>query len=419
VMPQTVECISHAKAAGVPIIVAMNKIDLPGINEQKLLTELSQRDVLPAEWGGDVEVVRVSALEGTGVENLLDTILLTAELHELTAPVDVPAVGICLESFRDEGRGPVAWVIVRYGTLRVGDVLLCGSAYGRVRAIYNDRDEELSEAGPSTPVKIAGLDRIPGSGDHFFVMPDIDAAREASEQRHEMGRDAVLSRRGGPRTLEDILARSGKEGAVQELPLIIKGDSPGSIEALRNELQKFQHPEVRVNILHEGVGGVNDSDVYLASSAGAIVVAFHVVPDDQAESLASREGVEIRRYNIIYEVTDDMRLALEGLLRPERVEVSTGRALVLRTFHISRLGTIAGCRVLNGTIDRNNRVHVIREQRILNDYAISSLKREKDDAKEVREGFECGIRLDGFNDLKEGDLLEAFRIDEVKRTLDS
>ncbi len=250
-------------------------------------------------------------------------------------------------------------------------------------------------------------------------MEDFDAAREAAEERHDVGRGAALARRGGPRTLEDILARSSTAGGLQELPLIIKADTPGSLEALRNELQKFEHPEVRINILHEGVGGVNESDVYLASSSEAIIVAFHVVPDDQAVSLAGREGVEVRRYNIIYEVTDDMRMALEGLLRPEKVEVSTGRALVLRTFQISRLGTIAGCRVLNGTIDRGNRVHVIREQTILNDYAIASLKREKDDAKEVREGFECGIRLDGFNDLKEGDLLESFRIDEIKRTLDS
>jgi translation initiation factor IF-2 len=417
VMPQTAECISHAKAAGVPLIVAMNKIDLPDINEQRILTELSQRDVLPIEWGGDIEVVRVSALKGTGIDDLLETILITAEINELKGPVDTPAVGACLEAFRDEGRGPVAWLIVRNGTLRVGDIVLCGPAHGRIRAIYNDRDESLQEAPPSTPIRVSGLDEVPGAGDHFFVMDDLDAAREAAEARADRGRDAVLSRRGGPVTLEEILSGAAGGGAVRELPLIVKADSPGSLEAIRSELGKFEHAEVRVKILHEGVGGVNESDVYLASSAGAIIVAFHVIADDKAQSLAEREGVEVRRYNIIYELTEHIRLALEGLLRPERVEVATGRALVLQTFSISRYGTIAGCRVLNGTIERNNRVHVIRDQKILNDYAIASLKREKDDVRDVREGFECGIRLEGFNDVKEGDLLESYRIDEIKRTL--
>ena len=418
VMPQTAECISHAKAAGVPMIVAMNKTDLPDINEERILTELSQHDVLPIKWGGDIEVIPVSALQGNGIDDLLDTILLTAEINELQGPVDTPAVGVCLEAFRDEGRGPVAWLIVRNGTLKVGDVVLCGPAHGRIRAMYNDRDEEITEAPPSTPVKVAGLDQVPGAGDHFYVMSDLEEARAAAETRHHRGRDAALAGRGGPRTLEEILAGAGTDGGVRELPLIIKGDSPGSIEAIRSELEKLDHPEVKVKVLHEGVGGVNESDVYLASSAGAIVVAFHVIADDKAQSLAEKEGIEIRRYSIIYELTDHIKQALEGLLRPEQVEVATGRALVLQTFSISRFGTIAGCRVLNGTIERNNRVHVIRDQKILNDYPIASLKREKDDVREVREGFECGIRLDGFNDVKEGDLLEAFRVDEIKRTLD-
>lgn len=417
VMPQTVECISHAKAANVPIVVALNKCDLPGINEQRVLTELSQHGILPAEWGGDVEVVRVSALQGTGVENLLETLILTAELHDLRAPTQIPADGVCLEAFRDEGRGPVAWVIIRKGTLRVGDLVLCGPAFGRVRAMYTDRGSEVSEAGPSTPVKIAGLDEVPGAGDHLFVMEDIEEAREFAEQRRTRGRTAVLAGRGGPISLEEFFA--ARDGGIKDLPLIIKADTPGSLEAIRGELEKFDHPEVRIKILHEGVGGVNESDVYLAASAGAIIIAFHVIAEDRAESLASQEGVEIRRYKIIYNVTDDIRQALEGLLEPEQVEVTTGRALVLRTFSISRMGTIAGCRVLNGTIDRNNRVHVIRDQTILNNYAIASLKREKDDVREVREGFECGIRLEGFNDVKEGDLLEAYRIEQRKRSLDS
>jgi translation initiation factor IF-2 len=415
VMPQTVECISHAKAAGVPIIVAMNKVDLPGINEQKVLTELSQHGILPAEWGGDVEVIRVSALKGTGVDNLLETLLLTAELNGLKSVVDAPADGVCLEAFRDEGRGPLAWAIIRRGTLHVGDLVLCGPAYGRVRAIYTDRDEEIQSAGPSTPIKLAGLNEVPGAGDHLYVMDDIDQARGYAEQRKLRGRTAALTGRGGPMSLEDFFAT--RDGAVKDLPLIIKADTPGSLEAIRGELEKFDHPEVRIKILHQGVGGVNESDVYLAASAGAIIIAFHVIAEDRAEALASQEGVEIRRYKIIYNVTDDIRQALEGLLEPEKVEVATGRALVLRTFSISRTGTVAGCRVLNGTIDRSNRVHVIRDQTILNNYAIASLKREKDDVREVREGFECGIRLDGFNDVKEGDLLEAYKIEERKRSL--
>ena len=417
VMPQTVECIAHAKAAEVPIVVAMNKIDLPDANEQKVLQGLAAQDLLPAEWGGEVEVVRTSAETGQGLDDLLETLLVTAELHEYKANADRDAVGVCLEAFMDEGLGPLAWFIVQRGTLRVGDVVLCGEAHGRIRAIYNDRNEEIQEAGPSTPITVAGLDVVPGAGDHFFVLPDIEEAREVAVDRHHKGRAEILATRGAPRTIEDILneARGGK---VSDLPLIIKADTPGSLEAIRGELDKFEHPEVRVQVVHEAVGGVNESDVSLASASGAIIVAFHVIAEDRAAELAEREGVEIRRYRIIYELTAHIKNVLEGLLEPEKVEVMTGRALVLQTFKISRFGTIAGCRVLNGTIERNNRVHVIRDQTVINDYNLASLRREKEDVREVREGMECGIRLDGFNDVKEGDLFEAFRVDEVKRTFD-
>ncbi len=417
VMPQTVECISHAKNAGVPIVIALNKIDLPGIDEQRILQQLAQHELLPAEWGGEYEVVRTSGATGKGIDKLLETLLLTAELHELQANPDREGLGVCLEAFRDEGRGAIAWLIVEKGTLRVGDVVLCGSTYGRIRAMYNDRDEAITEAGPSMPVKVSGLSEVPGAGDHFFVMKDIEEARETASSRLHEGRTESLSSRVSPRTLEDILGSPRDGQGVQELPLILKADTPGSIEALRSEIGKFEHPEVKVQIIHSGVGGVNESDVSLASAAGAIIVAFHVIAEDRAQAQADRQGVEIRRYNIIYEVTEHIKLALQGLLRPERVEVSTGRAIVLRTFAISRFGTIAGCRVLNGTISRDSRVHLIRDQKVMNDYRIGSLKREKDDAKEVREGMECGIRLEGFNDVKEGDLLEAYRVDEIKRTL--
>lgn len=416
VMPQTIECISHARAAGVPIVVALNKIDLPGINEQKVLTELSQQGLYPTEWGGDTEVIRISGLNGDGVDNLLETLLLTAELNNYTAPADIPADGVCLESFRDEGRGPMAWCMVRRGTLKIGDTLLCGAAYGRVRAMYNDKGQEVREAGPSTPVKVAGLSDVPGTGYHFFAVDDLDLAVQVAEERKQKGRFDMLTGRGGPKTLEQYFAE--KEGNLRELPLIVKADTQGSIEAIRFELNKFDHAEVKIRILHEAVGGVNESDVYLAASAGAIIVAFGVIPDDNAVALASKESVEIRRYSIIYNVADDIRNALEGLLAPEVVSVQTGRAIVLRTFVISKAGVIAGCRVLSGLIERSNRVNVIREQKVLNSYNIASLKREKEDVREVRDGLECGIRLEGFNDVKEGDLLECFRIEERKRTLD-
>lgn len=419
VMPQTEECISHAKAAGVPIVVAMNKIDLPDIDENKVLTGLTQHEIVPAEWGGDIEVVRTSGETGQGLDDLLETLLLTSELHEFTANPQRDAVGVCIEAFMDQGRGVVAWFVVQKGTLRVGDIILCGGATGRIRAMYNDRGEEVTEAPPSMPVKVTGLDSVPGAGDHFFVMDDIDEARTVAQQRTEEGRAAnLVATTGKPRTIEDIIAAAKGTGIVQDLPLIIKADTPGSLEALRGEITKFEHEEVRVQIIHEGVGGVNESDVSLANASGAVVIAFHVIAEDRARMVADENGVEIRRYDIIYEVTDHIRNALEGMLRPEEVQVTTGRALVLRTFHISRFGTIAGCRVLNGTIGRDNRIQVVRDQKVLNDYRIASLKREKDDVKEVREGMECGIRLDGFNDVKEGDLFEAYRVDEIQRTLD-
>ena len=417
VMPQTAEAIAHAKAAGVPIIVALNKCDLPSRNEQKVLQELARHEIMPAEWGGDVEVVRTSGLTGLGIDSLLETLLLTAELHDYKSNPDAPGSGVCLEAFRDEGRGTVAWLMVQRGTLKIGDMVVCGESVGRIRNIYNDLGKDITTAGPSTPVKVSGLDVVPSPGDKFVVTADADAARQLADERRIRERVTALASKVKVRTLEDVL-NMVKGGAVRDLPLIIKADSPGSLEALRHELSKFEHPEVQVKVVHDGVGGINESDVYLAAATGAIVIAFHVIPEDRAKILAEREGVEIRQYQIIYEVIDHIKLALEGLLKPELQQVATGRALVLRTFFISRVGgTIAGCRVLNGAIERSNRVRVIRDHRVLNEYAIGSLKREKDDVKEVREGFECGIRLENFNDVKEGDLFEAYRIEEVKRTL--
>ncbi len=418
IMPQTEECISHAKNAGVPIIIALNKMDLPDVDDQKVLQQLAGHELLPSEWGGEYEVIRTSGETGLGLDELVETIQLTAELHDYQTNPDREALGVCLEAFRDEGRGVIAWMIVQKGTLKVGDDVLCGTSYGRIRAIYDDQDRELKEAGPSMPVKVAGLNEVPTAGVHFFAMKTIEEARGVAETRIHEGREEILSKSGQPKTLEDIL-NSGRPGeGVQTLPIIVKADTPGSIEAIRGELAKFEHDEVAVKIIHEGVGGVNESDVYLASAAGAVIVAFHVVAEDRAAVLADNEGVEIRRYNIIYEITEQIRQSLEGMLRPERVEVATGRTIVLQTFSISRFGTIAGCRVLNGTISRDNRIHVIRDNTVINDYRLASLKREKDDVKEVREGMECGIRLEGFNDIKEGDIFEAFRVDEIQRKLE-
>jgi translation initiation factor IF-2 len=417
VMPQTVECISHARAANVPMIVAMNKFDLPQRNEQRVLQDLATNHVQPTEWGGETDVIRTSGVTGRGIDDLLETILLSTEMRGLKANPNRPATGVCLEAFRDEGRGVLAWLVVQNGTLKVGDIVLCGEAEGRIRAIYDDHDRPIESAGPSTPVKVAGLGSMPGAGDRFWVMRDIEQAREMVQKRRERGRAATLTGRERPRSMEDILS-AAREGKVQDLPLILKADTQGSIEALRSEIGKFSHPEVRVTIVHEGVGGVNESDVALAEASHAIIIAFHVVPEERARVLAERVGVDLKRYEIIYEVTETIKRSLEGLLEPERKQVMTGRAVVLKTFLISRLGTIAGCRVLSGTIERSSRINLSRDQTILNSYDIASLKRGKDDAREVREGMECGIRLEGFNDIKEGDLLEAFRIDEIKRTLD-
>ncbi|MFH5803903.1 translation initiation factor IF-2 [Alienimonas sp. DA493] len=419
VMPQTEEAISHAKAAEVPMIVALNKIDLPGVDEQKTLQGLAQNDVLPAEWGGDVEVVRTSGETGQGLDDLLETIQLTAELNEYKANPDRDAVGTCLEAFRNEGRGPVSWFIVQNGTLKVGDVVLCGSAYGKVRAMYDDRDNPLKQAGPSTPVKVSGLDEVPEAGAHFFVMKSLDDARELAEQRRFAGRSEELaSMNQRPQTFDEIMAAARGEAETTDLPMILKADTPGSLQALKAELLNLDNPEVRVRLKHSGVGPVNESDVRLADTAAAVIIAFHTETDPRAEQLADQEGVEIRDYQIIYEVIDDIRNELEGLLKPEQREIPTGRALVLATFKTSKFGTIAGCRVLGGTIARDHRCRVVRDQEIIGDYDIASLRREKDDVKEVREGFECGIRLKRFNDVREGDLLEAYRVEEVKRTLE-
>lgn len=424
VMPQTEEAISHAKAAGVPIIVALNKIDLPGADPNKAMQDLASHELLPSEWGGEVEVVKTSAITGEGMDELLETILVTAELHEYKANPRRAAVGTCLEAEQEEGRGVVAKMIVQNGTLHVGDVIVCGSSHGRVKAMYDTLrvTKKVKKAAPTVPVNITGLDIAPDAGDRFYVLDDIAQAREVARRREDQSRQESLSGSSTKVSLEEFQQRLesgnlGEEREVVTLNLILRADVRGSIEAIQKEFEKLEHPEVRVNILQASVGGVTRGDVTLAHASQAVIIGFNVVPDDAARSLADDLQVEIRRYEVIYKITDDIRATLEGRLKPDEQSVEMGSAMVLRTFTVSRVGTIAGCRVMRGNIDRNCRVRVIRENRVIGDYPLDSLKREKDDAKEVRQGMECGIKLAGFNDIKEADQLEAYRIEEVARTL--
>ncbi|MEX0676623.1 MAG: translation initiation factor IF-2, partial [Pirellulales bacterium] len=400
IMPQTEEAISHAKAAGVPIVVALNKIDLPGIDTQRIYQQLAAAELLPTEWGGDTEVVKTSATIGTGIDELLETLLTLAELRDYRANPDRAATGTCLEAELHEGRGVIAKLIVQSGTLRIGDALVCGSAYGRVKAMYDTLRVGVlhDEAGPSLPVNITGLNVPPAAGEHFYVLPDIATARQIAEKRAGKSRRAALGIVPDHVTLENLFERlSQKE--VQTLNIILRADVRGSIEAIQKELTKLAHPEVKIKILQATVGGITEADVHLADASDAVIFGFNVVPDENARLLAEVKGVQIRRYDIIYKLTEDLKAALEGMLEPEQREIELGRALVQRTFTISRVGTIAGCRVLSGIVQRNARARLIRENRVIGDYAVESLKREKDDAREVREGLECGIKLGGFNDL--------------------
>jgi translation initiation factor IF-2 len=424
IMPQTEEAISHAKAAEVPIIVALNKVDLEGVDINRTMTQLTEHQLTPSEWGGDVEVVKTSAIKGTGMDELLDTILTVAELNEYTANPDRSAIGVCLESEQQGDRGVVAKLVVQNGTLKVGDVLVCGPAHGRVRAM-NDTltGEPLKEAGPSTPVNLMGLDVAPGAGDRFHVLDDIGQAREIAESRADSSSRASLSgitTRVSFENFQEMLAggRLGQTHDKVKLNLIIRADVKGSLEAIDKELAKFDHPEVELRVLQRSVGGVTLADATLASASDAVIIAFNVIPDEQARSLADERNVEIRRYEVIYKLTDDIKAMIEGRLKPEERVVELGRALVKQVFSISRVGTIAGCYVAQGSIQRGCRIRVNRDGRTIGDYALDSLKRIKEDVKEVPRGMECGIRLQGFNDVKQDDVLEAYRIEEFARTLD-
>ena len=421
VMPQTEEAIAHIRAAGVPMVVALNKIDLPGVKPERVLQQLAGLGILPSEWGGDVEVIKTSAVTGEGIDELLEVLLTVAELHELKANPNRPAVGVCLEASVQAGRGVVAKFLVKKGTLRVGDVVLCGAAHGRIKAMYDtlDSSQRYEEAGPATPVDVIGLDLPPDAGERFYVLEDISEARQIAEERAKRDRTRELAGMRTHLSLEELSARLAQKEQVEVLHLIIRADVRGSLEAIQKEMAKLQHPEVKIEVLQASVGAITEADVELAHASDAIIIGFNVAPTDRALALAEHYGVQIRRYDIIYELTQDLKAALEGLLKPEIREVELGRAHVLKIFRISRVGTVAGCRVVQGVVTRDARMRVIRDGRVIGDYAIQSLRREKDDVREVREGFECGIKLAGFDDVKEGDILEAYRLEEVQRRLES
>jgi translation initiation factor IF-2 len=419
VMPQTEEAIAHAKAAGVSLVVAINKIDLPSANVMRTRQQLYGLDVLPDNMGGQTPFIETSAATGKGIDELLETLALVAELKELKANPKKHAKGTCLEAMLTEGEGVLATLLVRDGTLRKGDVILCGAASGRVRQVYNDMGQPIQEAGPSVPVRITGLGIVPEAGDTFQVLPHLNVAADYADSRREKMRATSVSKR-PPLTLERLI-----ETKIDELKVILKTDFRGSIEAIRKELDKLQHAEVRVRILEAGIGAITENDVWLAlaSPEDTMIVGFNAVPDDRALSFAEERGVKIHEYNIIYNLTNDIRAALEGKLKPREEVVHLGRAIVRDVFKISRVGTIGGCYVTQGNIKRNAKVRVIRDGVVIfpppdRSAGLESLKRFKEDVGEVREGFECGMKVAGYDDIKIGDVIEAYRVDHVQRTLE-
>jgi translation initiation factor IF-2 len=415
VMPQTIEAISHAKNAGVPLVVAINKVDLPAANPMKVKQELLQHEVQVEDFGGNVLVAEVSAKTGQGIEDLLDKVLLQSEMLELKANPNRDAYGTVVEAQLDVGKGPVVTVMVQKGTLRVGDDFLVGLFDGRVRAMLDERGQAVREAGPGVPVQVLGAGGVPQAGDTFQVM-SADEAAEIATSRQRLDREKQLRIKDRGMKLGDF-GHMLAQGEVSTLPLIIKGDVDGSVQALADSLEQLSTDEVQVEVVHRGVGAVNESDILLAETTEAVIIGFRVRPDANARSMAEQAGVEIKTYEVIYHAVDDIRAALEGLLTPEEREEILGSAEVRDTFRISRVGTIAGCYVTDGIIDRKGRARLIRDGIVQYDGEFSSLKRFKDDVKEVREGYECGIGIANYNDIKVGDVIECYKVEEIARTL--
>ena len=415
VMPQTKEAIAHAKAAGVPLVVAINKIDKPGANPDRVKQELVAEQVVPEEYGGESPFISVSAKTGEGIDTLLENVLLQAEVLELKAPVDTPAKGLVIEAKLDKGRGPVATIMVQSGTLRRGDVVLAGSAYGRVRAMLDENGKAISEAGPSIPVEIQGLTEVPGAGEEAMVLSDERKAREIALFRQGKYRDVKLAKQQAAK-LENMFEQMA-EGEVKNLALIIKADVQGSQEALVSSMQKLSTSEVRVQIVHAAVGGISESDVNLAVASKAVIIGFNTRADASARKLAESNGIDIRYYNIIYDAIDEIKAAMSGMLSPEKREQALGLVEIRQVFMVSKVGAIAGCYVLEGQVKRGASVRLLRDNVVLWTGELDSLKRFKDDVKEVKSGFECGLSLKNFNDIKEGDQLEVFEVQEIARTL--
>ncbi|GER92903.1 translation initiation factor IF-2 [hot springs metagenome] len=416
VMPQTIEAIDHSKAANVPIVVAINKIDKPEANPARIKNELAEYGIVPEEWGGQNIFVEVSAKKKIGIEQLLEMILLQAEIMELKANPNRPARGTIIEAKLDRGRGPVATVLIQSGTLRIGDAFVAGTASGKVRALIDDTGKKINEAGPSTPVEIIGFSEVPTAGDVFTCVEDEKKARQIALARLQKQRLAEAARH-KKLTLDELYSKI-KEGQIKELGIVIKGDVQGSVEAIRSALEGITHPEVKVRVIHAAVGGINESDVMLAAASNAIIIGFNVRPELKASNLAEKEGVDIRLYNIIYDAIEDVKKALEGMLEPTLKEKILGRAEVRQTFQVSRLGTIAGCYVIDGVISRaSDGIRVIRDNIVIYEGRIASLKRFKEDVKEAQTGYECGIMIENFNDIKVGDILENYIIEKIAAKL--
>ncbi|RMD94748.1 MAG: translation initiation factor IF-2 [Calditrichaeota bacterium] len=415
VQPQTIEAINHAKAAGVPIVVAINKIDKPNANPELVKKQLSENGILVEDWGGKYQCVEISAKSGKNVDKLLESILLEAELLELKANPEKRARGVIIESKLDKGKGPVGTVLVQNGTLKIGDYFVAGITGGRVRAMYNERNQRVTKAPPSAPVQVVGFDQVPQAGDVFVVVKSEKEVREITTKRQQLKREQEFRRR-HLITLDQI-SQQVREGKVKELNLIVKADVVGSVEALSDALMKLSNKEVAVNVIHKGVGGISESDVLLASASQAIILGFQVRPTLQARELAQKENVDIRLYRVIYDAVEDVKAALEGLLEPEITEEITATVEVRQTFKVPKVGTVAGCYVVSGKVNRNDFAKIYRENKLIYETKISSLKRFKDDVREVAAGFECGIALEGFDDIKVGDIIETYRKVETARKL--
>ena len=413
IMPQTVEAINHAKAAKIPIIVAVNKMDKPGANPDRVLTQLTEHELVPSDWGGDTEVCRISAKTHEGIDNLLETVLLTAELADLKANPNRAAKGTVIEARLDKNRGPIATLLVQNGTLEQGNTIIAGTAVGRVRVMTNDKGRTVKVAGPSTPVEITGLAEVPAPGDSFAAVADERMARQLVEQRKQAEKDAA-AQKASKVTLDNLFAKM-QEGEMKELNLIVKADVQGSAEAVRASLEKLSNDEVRVRVIHAGVGAINESDILLASTSNAIIVGFNVRPNEAAAAAAKRDHVDMRMYRVIYDAINEIEAAMKGMLAPQYREAVIGHAEVRQTYKVSAIGTIAGCYVKDGKITRDGQVRILRDNIVIHEGQIGSLQRFKDSVKEVAANYECGMSIEKYNDIKEGDIFECFIMEEIPR----